>query len=193
MTGKETGEPGRARRREVLGGGAALLITGGCANGVGSTAGSVIDSRVESTKSFLFSTYPGAAELGGKARGILWMPLMTKAGFFVGGAYGEGALRIDEATVDYYSAATGSFGFQIGAQQFAHALFFLTDDALNGFRTASGWTLGADAEFAVPDQGGSISASSLTTSKPVVAVVYGQSGLLIGASLAGTKYTRIIR
>ena len=180
-------------RRAMLAGGGALLLTGACDNSVGSRSGGKIDARIDASRASLFATYPGAREVAAKARGILWMPLMTKAGFFVGGAYGEGALRIEGATVDYYSAATGSFGLQIGAQQFSHALFFLTDEALADFRTSPGWTLGADAEYAVPEQGGSISASSLTTSKPILAVVYGQAGLLVGASLAGTKYTRIIR
>ena len=48
---------------------------------------------------------------GGEAK------LLTEAGFGIGGAYGRGALRINDVTVDYYSAAKATIGFQIGAQQ----------------------------------------------------------------------------
>lgn len=44
----------------------------------------------------------------------------------------------------------------------------------------------------MPDQGGNLSAETLTALDPVVAVVYGQSGLIVGATLEGTVYTRII-
>ncbi len=62
------------------------------------------------------------------------MPLVTEAGLFFGGAYGRGALRIDNVTVDYYSTTKATYGLQIGAQQYAHALFFMTDSALAEFR-----------------------------------------------------------
>jgi hypothetical protein len=65
------------------------------------------------------------------------MPLMTEVGAGFGGAFGRGALRIQGVTVDYYSAAKGSFGLQIGAQQYAHALFFTTPEALENFRRSS--------------------------------------------------------
>ncbi len=51
------------------------------------------------------------------AKGVLVFPNVYKAGFVVGGEYGQGALRINGKTVDYYSTTTGSFGFQLGAQK----------------------------------------------------------------------------
>lgn len=181
-----------SRRSFLIAAGASTALTAGCGNGVGSNGAPTIDARVDSTRDYLFSRYPGTQELADKALGILWMPLITKAGFVVGGAYGEGALRIDNVTVDYYSAAQATFGLQIGAQQYAHALFFMTQEALSTFRSSSGWSAGADVEYALNDQGGNISAETLTALDPVVALVFGQSGLIVGATLAGTKYTRII-
>jgi lipid-binding SYLF domain-containing protein len=130
-------------------------------------------------------------ELAAKSYGVLYMPLITEAGFGVGGAYGQGALRINDVTVDYYSTAKATFGFQIGAQQYAHALFFLTEAALGDFRRSPGWAAGADVRYATPDQGGSLGKET-TELSPVIALVFGQSGLIAGATLAGTKYTRII-
>jgi lipid-binding SYLF domain-containing protein len=160
-------------------------------NGVGSNTAAQIDARVDKTRDYLFATYPGTKDLSNQAKGVLYIPLVTEAGFFVGASYGRGALRINDATVDYYSATSASFGLQIGAQQYAHALFFMTDAALQNFRRSAGWTAGADLKYATPDTGGSIGTDT-TQLDPVIALVFGQQGLIVGASLAGTKYTRII-
>lgn len=173
----------------ALGAGAGVSA---CANGVGSDGGARIDQRVDATRDFLFSRYPNTRELAAKAAGILWMPLITEAGFGFGGSYGRGALRINDITVDYYSATQASFGLQIGAQQYAHALFFMTEDALADFRRSSGWALGADAKYALNDQGETLLTDTTTVLAPVIAFVFGQAGLIVGATLEGTKYNRII-
>ena len=117
---------------------------------------------------------------------------VTEAGFWVGGAFGRGALRVDGVTVDYYSTAKASAGLQIGAQQYAHVLFFMTEDALADFRRSSGWAAGGDLEYVIRDQGDSVAADTTKLRSPVLAAVFGQAGLRIGATLEGTKYTRII-
>ena len=180
-----------SRRGFILGTGA-LATTAACGNGVSSGGSARIDARVGPTLSHMYSTYPGTRDLANKAVGMLVMPLITEAGFGIGGSFGRGALQIDGATVDYYSAASGSFGLQIGAKQFAHVLFFMTNESLYDFRNSSGWAAGADLEYAVSDRGGDISTDTTSVLSPVIAVIFGQAGLHIGASLEGTKYTRII-
>ncbi|MBK5945039.1 twin-arginine translocation pathway signal [Rhodobacter veldkampii DSM 11550] len=179
-------------RRGLILTGAASLGLAGCGNGIGTDGAAKLDARVDAMRDYLLSRYPGTQDLMSKAVGVLYMPLMTEAGFGFGGAYGRGALRINNVTVDYYSAASASFGFQIGAQQYAHALFFMTEPALAEFRRAQGWALGADARYALPDGGGAIGTDTTTTLAPVIALVFGQAGLIAGATLEGTKYTRII-
>ncbi|HMB12750.1 MAG TPA: YSC84-related protein [Roseovarius sp.] len=163
-----------------------------CGNGVGSPGAARIDARVDATKSHMFANYPGTRDLAAKSTGILIMPVITEGGFFVGGGYGQGALQINDVTVDYYSATKGSFGLQIGAQQFAHVLFFMTDEALERFRRSSGWVAGADLEYVFNDRGDNLRADTTTTTAPVVAVIFGQAGLMAGVSLEGMKYNRII-
>ena len=160
-------------------------------NGVGSDAAQKIDARVDATRDYLYSRYPGTQSLTHSAKGVLYMPLVTEVGFGFGGAYGRGALRINDVTVDYYSATSASIGFQIGAQQYAHAIFFLTQDALQNFRSSSGWAAGAGVEYATPEQGASIGKDT-TELDPVVALIFGQQGLIAGATLQGVKYSRII-
>ena len=179
-------------RRGFLLGTGSLLTLSACGNGIGNDGAARIDARVAATKQFLISHYPGVTSLMQKAAGVLYMPLMTEAGFGVGGAFGRGALQINGATVDYYSATKASIGFQIGAQQYAHALFFMTPDALANFRSSNGWEASANMVYAVQNTGGSLGISTTTEQAPVIALVFGQTGLIAGASLAGVKYTRII-
>ncbi|MEB8389333.1 YSC84-related protein [Rhodobacteraceae bacterium KMM 6894] len=186
-----------SRRGFTLGAlGAASLtsagLTAACGNGIGSRAPETIDARVDTTLDYLFSNYPSTQSLAEKANGMLIMPLITEAGLGLGGGYGRGALRINNVTVDYYSATKGSIGLQIGAQQFAHVLFFMTESSLSRFRRSSGWAAGADIEYVFKDMGENLRAETTTSTAPVVAVVFGQAGLLAGVSLEGMKYTRII-
>ncbi|OJY27100.1 YSC84-related protein [Gemmobacter sp. LW-1] len=178
------------RRTFLLCSGAAFAL-GACGNGVGGRGSATIDARVDETRNYLFNRYPGTRDLASKAYGVLYMPLVTEAGFGIGGAFGRGALRINDVTVDYYSAAKASIGLQIGAQQYAHALFFMTQDSLSDFRRSPGWAAGADLKYATPEQGASIGKDT-TEIDPVIALVFGQAGLIAGATLSGTKYTRII-
>ena len=179
------------RRGFTLGAIAGTSALAACGNGIGSSGSQKLDARVETTLNYLYSNYPNTRSLAEKSTGMLVMPLVTEAGLGFGGGYGRGALRVNDVTVDYYSATKGSFGLQIGAQQFAHVLFFMTDDALSRFRRSSGWAAGADIEYVFRDQGENMRAETTTSVAPVVAVVFGQAGLLAGISLEGMKYTRI--
>ncbi|MBT8425972.1 MAG: twin-arginine translocation pathway signal [Silicimonas sp.] len=182
----------RIPRRAILAGAAASLALAACGNGIGSDGAAKLDARIDATLNYLDNTYPGTRDLREKSVGMLIMPLITEASFGFGGAYGQGALRVNDITVDYYSAAQASFGIQAGAQQYAHVLYFMTEEALAEFRASSGWAAGADVKYAVNDRGGNLSAETTTVLAPVIAVVFGQAGLLAGASVEGTKYTRII-
>ncbi|QIE44240.1 twin-arginine translocation pathway signal [Pseudohalocynthiibacter aestuariivivens] len=181
-----------SRREFTLGALGAAGFTAACGNGIGSTGPQTIDARVDTTLSYLYNNYPSTRTLSEKSTGILVMPLVTEAGLGIGGGYGRGALRINNSTVDYYSATKGSVGLQIGAQQFAHVLFFMTEDALSRFRRSSGWAAGADIEYVFKDVAENLRAETTTSVAPVVAVIFGQAGLLAGVSLEGMKYSRII-
>lgn len=180
------------RRGFALGGLAALGVSAACSNGVGSSNAAQLDARADATVNQMYAQFPNTRVLAQKSTGMLVMPLVTEAGLGFGGGYGQGVLRINDVTVDYYSAVKGSAGFQIGAQQYAHVLFFMTEDALVDFRRSSGWTAGADAVYTVSDKGDSVATDTTTLRRPVLAAIFGQAGLYAGASVEGTKYSRII-
>jgi lipid-binding SYLF domain-containing protein len=182
----------RLSRRNFLIAGGSVPLLAACGNGLNSGAAQRIDARVDAALDFMVQEVPGTEALSRDAAGILVMPLVTEAGFGFGGSYGRGALRINGTTVDYYSAASGTFGLQIGAQQYSHTLFFMTEEALSNFRNSPGWSAGADVRYAVNATGATLGVDTTALLDPVIAVIYGQAGLIVGATLEGTRYTRIL-
>ncbi len=182
----------RISRRLFVAGALAPLALAACSNGIGSQGAAEIDARATAALDYLYRTYPDTQGLAQRASGILVMPLMTKIGLGLGGTYGRGVLRVGNTTVDYYSAASASAGIQIGAQQYSHVLFFMTPDALADFRASPGWVAGAGVDYAIAGEGETLLADTTTSMSRVIAVIFGQSGLRVGATIEGTKYTRII-
>lgn len=162
-------------------------------NASGNSSAARINGRVDQTLQNMFYEYPKTRGLAGQAAGILVMPLITEAGLGVGAGYGRGALRIGGATVDYYSAAKANWGIQVGANQYAHVLFFMTDQVLRDFREGEGWAAGADAEIAILSDGENLSADTASVDNDVIGIVFGQAGLRLGATIEGTKYTRMFQ
>ncbi|MBB5442491.1 MULTISPECIES: BPSL1445 family SYLF domain-containing lipoprotein [Paraburkholderia] len=150
-----------------------------------------IDASVDGTLSKLFTTVPGSRELVSKARGVLVFPSVLQAGLIVGGQYGEGALRVGGATVGYYSTASGSFGLQAGAQSKAIIFLFMTQDSLDKFRNANGWSAGVDASVALVKIGANGAVDTTTATAPVQVFVLTNAGLMGDVSLQGTKVTRL--
>lgn len=180
-------------RRTFLAG-TGMLALGACSSG-SINSHSEVDAEVDSAVAMMHDRLPFSREMSERAVGILMMPGIYKGGFIVGGAYGEGALRLGRdqyrQTADYYSFAGASFGFQAGLQKTGHALFFMTESSLDKFRSSSNFEVGADAEVTLIDTGFKADLNTTIAQKPIVAVVFDQKGLLAGASLEGAKYTRI--
>lgn len=175
----------------------ALAVSGCTTTGVSDASGDQMDKRhsidagFDSTLARLYSSAKGSRELVAKARGVLIFPSVIDAGFGVGGQYGEGSLRVGGHTVGYYSTATGSIGWQIGAQSRAIVFLFMTEDALNRFRGSEGWSVGGDASVAVLKVGANGEVDTSTASSQVDAFLLTNSGLMAGATLDGTKVTRL--
>jgi lipid-binding SYLF domain-containing protein len=150
-----------------------------------------LDTGFDTTLSRLYSEAHGSRELVSKAHGVLIFPSVIDAGFVVGGQYGEGSLRVAGHTTGYYSTTTGSIGWQIGAQSRAIVLLFMTDESLNHFRNADGWSAGGDASVAVLKVGANGDLDTSTATGQVDAFLLTNSGIMAGASLDGTKISRI--
>jgi len=151
-----------------------------------------IDEGVEVSLKTL-KDIPGGSEVIAESKGLLIFPGVFKAAFGIGGEYGEGALRIKGKTVDYYSTAAASIGFQLGGEKKSIIIAFMTDEALKSFRNSAGWKIGADATVAVIALGAGTQVSSAISNKPIVAFVFGEKGLMYDLSLNGAKVTKIQR
>ncbi|MBI0331666.1 BPSL1445 family SYLF domain-containing lipoprotein [Burkholderia plantarii] len=150
-----------------------------------------INSSVDATLSRLYSTVPGSRELVAKSRGVLVFPSVLQAGFILGAQTGNGALRVGGSTVGYYNTSSLSLGLQAGAQSKAVIFLFMTQEALDKFRSTDGWSAGADASVAVVKIGANGAVDSNTVQSPIEAIVLTNAGLMGDLSVNGTKVTRI--
>lgn len=136
---------------------------------------------------------PGAADLLKKAKGVLVFPSVFKGGIGIGAEYGEGALRINGKTVEYYSTVSGSIGFQLGAQVKSVYLLFLDAGALQNFRNSEGWKAGVDGSVALVTLGANGAIDTTQTNQPILGFVIGQKGLMYNLTLEGSKYNKIVK
>lgn len=168
------------------------LILGATAYGVSEAATArEIDVSVDEAIKRFRKEVKGSGEFLKVAKGVLVFPKVVKAGFVVGGEYGEGALRINGRTVDYYSTAAASFGLQVGAQAKTVILVFMQQAALDKFRNSEGWKVGVDGSVAVIDVGGGGSVDTNTIKDPIVGFIFDNKGLMLNLTLEGSKFTKL--
>ena len=150
-----------------------------------------IDASVSDALDRFRKEVGGAEDLLSKAKGVLIIPKVVKAGFIVGGEYGEGALLVGGKTADYYSTASASFGLQIGGQVKNIYLLFLDRIALKQFQVSDGWEVGLDGSVALITVGVNGGIDTTVTNQPIVGFVLGQKGLMYNLSIEGTKFTKL--
>lgn len=166
----------------------AIGVLSACAT----TAGSIDKSANDALQVFK-EQVKGSEVFLNQAAGYLVFPRVIKAGVGIGGETGEGVLRVGGSTVAYYRTASGSIGFQFGAQSKSIVIIFMTRDALDGFRRSEGWQVGVDGSVALIDIGGGKTIDSNNVRDPVVGFIYGSKGLMYNLTLEGTKFTKINR
>ncbi|MEA1879482.1 MAG: lipid-binding SYLF domain-containing protein [Campylobacterota bacterium] len=126
-----------------------------------------------------------------KSKAFLVFPSVKQAGFFIGGKYGEGVLRIGRKTKGYYSITSASIGMQMGAQEYSLIIAFTTDAALNKFLLGDDeWETEVDGKIALAEWN---SKEELDTeyNDPMVAFVFDSKGLMGSFSMEGTKFKKL--
>jgi lipid-binding SYLF domain-containing protein len=152
-----------------------------------------IDTDVKAALAEFYEKSQAGKALAEKASGMLVFPKVIKAGIGVGGEYGEGALLIDGEPVEYYSTASASVGFQLGAQQKSQVIMFMNDDVLNEFRETKGWEVGVNGSVAIAEIGAGGEISSNTAKQPIIGFIFSNKGLMYNLTLEGSKMTKIVR
>ena len=152
---------------------------------------SELDASSKRVLDKLLADVPAAKALYARATGVLVFPTITKAGFVVGGQYGEGVLWKGGKPVAYYNTAGASYGLQAGAQQYGYAMFFMNQKSLDALNAKQGFEVGVGPSVVVVDQGMAKNMTTTTVSEDVYAFVFAQKGLMAGIGIQGNKITKI--
>ncbi len=134
---------------------------------------------------------PAARLYAKHARAILVFPSILKAGLIFGGETGNGVLLVHGRPTEYYNLSGGSWGLQIGGQDFSYALFFMNNSAISYLRRAEGFSAGTGPSIVVINKGAAAEANSTTLTHDVYAFPFNAKGLMADLTLQGTKITRI--
>ncbi|WP_020594541.1 lipid-binding SYLF domain-containing protein [Kiloniella laminariae] len=139
--------------------------------------------------------YAKLKEFAGKAHGILIIPQLVKAGFFVGGEGGSGVLLVKGAdgTWSYpafYTLAAGSIGLQIGGEV-SEVVFTLMNPGAVEAILDSEVKFGGDLSLAVGPFGAGVEASTTANLDVDVYAFSSSVGLFGGGAFEGAKlFTR---
>jgi lipid-binding SYLF domain-containing protein len=151
----------------------------------------VLDAEVNVALDDLYSRSEVAKDLGQRAVGILVFPRVYKGGFWLGGAFGDGALRVQGQTVQYYRTTGVSFGLQLGGQVQTQVVMFMTPEALTSFRESENWQAGVDGSIALINIGAGKAVDTETTKEAIVGFIFANKGLMYDLSFKGAKYWKI--
>ncbi len=104
-------------------------------------------------------TFGPSRDLMRRARAVLIIPKLVKAGFIFGGEGGDGVLiahngKSGWSSPAFYSMGSASFGFQIGIEQAQLVLFIMSDRALRAVEQSE-FKIGAGAGLTVVTVGAS--------------------------------------
>ena len=152
--------------------------------------------------------FKNAGESGGffgNSYGYAVFPTIGKAGFVVGGAYGDGRVYAKGKHVGDTSVTQLSVGFQLGGQAYSQIVFFEDKRAFDEF-TGGNFEFGADIGAVAITAGASASTSTAGSSagasggkhdattvgnyhKGMAVFTVAKGGLMYEASVSGQKFS----
>ena len=150
-----------------------------------------LDADARAALRSLYRTSPAAKMVSEKAVAVLVFPNIVKAGFMVGGQYGEGVLFRQGKVIAHYNSVAASYGLQAGIQKFGYAIFLMSDSAVKYLDKSDGWEIGVGPSVVIVDEGMGKTLTTTTLKSDVYAFIFSQKGLMAGLGLQGTKITKI--
>lgn len=154
------------------------------------TSARTLEKQADIAMELLLSSTPAAKTLSEISKGTLVFPDVIKAGFVVGGQYGEGVLKKGGKTQGFYTTAAASYGLQAGAQSFGYVMFFMNDEALKYLESSSGWEIGLGPSIVVVDSGTAGSYTTSSAKDDIYVFFFNQKGLMAGLGIQGSKITK---
>lgn len=124
-----------------------------------------------------------------EAKGVLIIPSFYKAGFFIGGAYGDGVLlkkisKTEFGDPAFYRMTAGSLGLQFGMQSAEMVFVIRTEKGLSAVLNDE-FKMGANASIAVGSIGAGAEAATTTHVGQDIVAYSKNSGLFAGGALEG--------
>ncbi|MGD9331470.1 MAG: lipid-binding SYLF domain-containing protein [Desulfobacterales bacterium] len=154
----------------------------------------------------LFKSSPEVRWFFDNSYGYAVFPVVGKAAFIIGGAYGEGQVYRNRRVTGTTNLVHGSIGFQWGGQAFSQIIFFRDQRAYNDFTrgqfefdaqaSAVAVTAGAQARASTVGTSASATAGPRTgaqamtsyASNGMAVFVYAKGGLMAELSIGGQKF-----
>ena len=173
---------------------AALMLLGFGLNGNAYAASDqqnlVDEARITADHLKTDKEFGNAAQMLQRARAVLIVPNLVKAGFFLGGEGGDGVLlgRAGNSWTDpvFYTLASASFGLQAGIQSAEVVALVMTDRGLKALEQDE-FKFGAQAGLAIVTLGASAQAASSTALNSADIIVWASaSGAYAGVTLEGS-------
>lgn len=151
-----------------------------------------------------FRNAPKSAAFFDHAYGYAVFPTIGKAGFLIGGAYGQGRVYEQGQYTGMSEMYQGTIGFQFGGQAYSQIIFFQDQRAYDEF-ISGGFEFGAQASAIMLTAGVAGEASTRGTSatanagqdyvaadgqyyKGMAVFNFAKAGIMYEASLGGAKY-----
>ncbi|MBI3499605.1 MAG: lipid-binding SYLF domain-containing protein [Proteobacteria bacterium] len=133
--------------------------------------------------------YSSVRERVQNAWGVLIIPQLVKAGFFLGGEGGMGVLLAQNprgtwSSPAFYTVAAGSIGLQFGVQSQEMLFVVVTEKGMNSLLSTQ-VKLGGDVSIAVGPMGAGLAASTVGSPGADILAYAKSVGLFGGASLEG--------
>lgn len=150
-----------------------------------------IDNDSNEALMVFYKEVNGGKKFLDNAKGYVVFPDVKEAGFFLGGKYGEGALRVNGVTKGYYSITSASMGMQMGAQQYSLVIAFTTDHALKTFMRDDDWETEIDVNIALAEYNAEEEADDVDFGSNMVGFVFDSEGMMGNFSFEGTRFERI--
>jgi lipid-binding SYLF domain-containing protein len=154
----------------------------------------------------VFKDSPVVTKFFNNSYGYAVFPIIGKAGFVIGGSYGEGQVYRGGTVTGKSSVIEGSIGFQLGGKAFSEIIFFQDKRAYEKF-TSGSFEFDATAQAIVITAGaeaeaGTAGVSAGATAGPKTGIqadtdyvngmasfVHAKGGLMYEFSLGGQKFT----
>ena len=165
------------------------LVTGCSTGSIPKEEGDALMKRAQASRQEWNKVDPQFEAFAKKGYGFAFFPEITKGGFVVGGAHGQGVVYEKGQHSGYADLTQMSFGFQAGYQDYSQLIVFENQTAMDKFKRNE-IDFGANASAVVADKGAALGAQFVDG---VAVFVRPIGGAMAEASLGGQQMTYLPR